>query len=70
MRGRYADPRARKIDGAMHGMGVTREVVYKVLGISDRTLTRKMQDPDTFTAREIRTLRKILPDEVCDAITR
>lgn len=58
------------IKGSMRGMGVTREVMCRALGISDRTLTRKMQDPDRFTAGEIKVMRRLISDEVCDAMTR
>lgn len=58
------------IKGSMRGMGVTREVMCRALGISDRTLTRKLQNPDSFTAGEIRTMRRLISEDVCDAMTR
>ena len=51
----------QQLYGAMKVEKTTLQVLAKVLGISDKTLYRRMKHPDTFTLGEIRTLREIFP---------
>lgn len=50
------------------GIPVTR--AQRALGLSPRSWQRRLADPGTFKASEIRQLRKLIPDAVCDQITR
>ena len=51
----------QQLYGAMKVEKTTAKKLAQVLGISDKTLYRKMHNPDTFTLGEIRTLREIFP---------
>ncbi len=44
--------------------------VRKALGLCPATYYKRIRNPDTFTAREIRILRRFISDETCDAITK
>lgn len=58
------------IRGELVKCGVSETRAQKALGLSPRSWARRLADPGTFKASEIRQLRKILPDEVCDKITK
>jgi transcriptional regulator of acetoin/glycerol metabolism len=51
----------QQLYGAMKVEKTTVEKLAKILGISDKTLYRRMKRPDTFTLGEIRALREIFP---------
>ena len=51
----------QQLYGAMKVEKTTAEKLAKILGISDKTLYRRMKHPDTFTLGEIRALREIFP---------
>ena len=51
----------QQLYGAMKAHGTTQDRLAKALGISGRTLSRRMNNPDTFTLGEIYTLQKIFP---------
>ena len=51
----------QQLYGAMKAHGTTQDRLAKALGISDRTLSRRMNNPDTFTLGEVYTLQKIFP---------
>lgn len=51
----------QQLYGAMKVEKTTVEKLAKILGISDKTLYRRMKHPDTFTLGEIRALREIFP---------
>lgn len=51
--------------------GVPTRDVIKALGMkSDKTFYSRVNNPDTFTAREIRILRRFCQKETCDMITQ
>ena len=58
------------IRGELIKCGVTETRAQKALGLSPRSWARRLADPGSFKASEIRRLRKLLPDEVCDKITK
>lgn len=60
-----------RIYGDLRYNGVPTRDVWKAMGFkSERTFYSRMANPDTFTAREIRILRKFVRDETADMITR
>ena len=61
---------SRLIRGELVKCGVSETRVQKALGLSPRSWARRLADPGSFKASEIRQLRKLLPDEVCDEITK
>lgn len=50
------------------GIPVTR--AQRALGLSPRSWARRMADPGSFKASEIKQLRKLIAEEVCDRITK
>lgn len=50
--------------------GTKTSTVIRALSMTDRTFYKRMKDPDTLTAREIRILRRFCSKETCDAITQ
>ena len=61
---------AKRIYGELTKTGVPTKDVCKALAITARTFYSRVADPDTFTAREIRLLRKFCSQETCDMITK
>ena len=59
-----------QIIGALRANGESRVRACRMMGITTRTLTKRLKDPDSFKAGEIRQLRKLIPDEICDGLTR
>lgn len=59
-----------QIMGALQLNGETRERACRLMGMTTRTFTERMKDPGSFRAKEIKQLRKLIPDEICDALTR
>lgn len=58
------------IYGAMKMNGISVDRASAVMCITPRTFYERMAHPEMFRAQEIRQLRKIIPDEICDQITR
>ena len=54
--------------GELHKNHTSTEIVSRVMGISLRTFYNRMEDPDTFTARELRILGKYVDAETIDLI--
>ena len=65
-----ADPVALALKAEMIRSGVTDERAQKALGLSKSAWNSRMHDTGLFRSREIRQLRKLLPDAICDAITK
>lgn len=63
-------PVANQIYADLTRTGTQTKYVWKALGMSERCFYSRMKDPGTFTAREIRILRKFCSEETCDAITK
>lgn len=59
-----------RIVGSLKFHGYTVQDACRVLCISRRTWTNRMADPDGFSAGEIRMLRHLVDEEVCDDITK
>lgn len=57
------------IRGEITKYGNRSDDVRKALGLCPATYYKRIR-PDTFTAREIRILRRFISDETCDAITK
>lgn len=60
----------RKITADLVATGTTKAYAAKVMGMSERSFYNRLADPDTFTAREIRILRRFCSKETCDLITQ
>lgn len=58
------------IRGEITKYGNRSDDVRKALGLCPATYYKRIRNPDTFTAREIRILRRFISDETCDAITK
>lgn len=58
------------IRGEITKYGNRSDDVRKALGLCQATYYKRIRNPDTFTAREIRILRRFISDETCDAITK
>lgn len=59
-----------QIRGELMKNGISISRAQRALGLSPRSWQRRLADPGTFKASEIRQLRKLIPDAVCDQITR
>ena len=59
-----------EIKGELIKYGISEIRAQKALGISPRSWARRMADPGSFRASEIKQLRKLLPDDVCDRMTK
>ena len=59
-----------RIQGSLRANGYKTEDACRVLGISLRTWRERTADPGTFRAEEIKRLRRLVDEDVCDAITR
>lgn len=59
-----------EILGAVIASGYSPEEAAAVVQLSKSAWNDRLHDPGLFRAREIRQLRKLLPDEVCDKITK
>lgn len=59
-----------EIKAALLRNGITQERAMKALGIATTAWNQRMYDPNRFRAGEIRQLRKLIPEEVCDRITK
>ena len=60
----------REIRGELIKYGISEERAQRATGLSPRSWARRMADPGSFKASEIKQLRKLLPDEVCDRMTK
>ena len=49
--------------------GTKTEIVYRAMGLCKASWANRMKDPDSFTAREIRILRKFVSKDTADMIT-
>ena len=58
------------IRGEITKYGNRSDDVRKALALCPATYYKRIRNPDTFTAREIRILRRFISDETCDAITK
>lgn len=59
-----------EIRGELIKYGISEQRAQRATGLSPRSWARRMADPGTFKASEIKQLRKLLPDEVCDRMTK
>jgi len=60
---------AKNIYSDLIKTGVPTKDVCKALSITTKTFYSRVADPDSFTAREIKALRKFCSKETCDMIT-
>ncbi|MBQ9027422.1 MAG: hypothetical protein IJ110_01515 [Lachnospiraceae bacterium] len=58
------------IYGALKMNGISVDRASRVMRMTTRTFYDRMAHPELFRAQEIRELRKLIPDEICDKITR
>ena len=56
--------------GAVIASGYSEDEAAKVIGVAKTAWNDRLHDPGLFRAREIRQLRKLIPDAVCDKISR
>lgn len=63
-------PLGLEIRGEVIKTGYSDEEAAAVIGVSKTAWQRRLHDPGMFRAREIKQLRKLIPDEVCDRISR
>lgn len=61
---------ARRIAGSLKANGYTAQDACRTLHISLRTWRERTADPGSFRAEEIRRLRRLVDEDVCDAITK
>lgn len=64
------DPVSLEIRGELIKTGYSEKEAMAVLGIERSAWNMRMHDSGLFRIREIRQLRKIIPDSVCDKISR
>lgn len=64
------DPVSREIRGELVKTGYSDKEAMSLLGIERSAWNRRMHDCGMFRAKEIKQLRKIIPDAVCDKISR
>ena len=63
------DPLGRKIRACLIMNGYSDKDAYTAIGISQSAWYERMNDVGLFRAREIKTLRKMIPGDVCNAIS-
>lgn len=61
---------SREIRAELLRSGIPEARAQRALGLSPRSWARRLADPGSFRASEIKQLRKLLPEEVCDRITK
>lgn len=61
---------SREIKAELLRNGISEARAWRALGLSQRSWARRLADPDSFRASEIKQLRKLIPEEVCDRITK
>jgi len=61
---------SRDIQAELLRSGIPEPRAWRALGLSERSWRRRMADPDSFKASEIKQLRKLIPEKVCDRITK
>ena len=59
-----------RIQGSLKANGYTAQDACRALRISLRTWRERTADPGSFRAEEIRRLRRLVDEDVCDAITK
>lgn len=64
------DPLGLEIKGELLKGGITEDRVQKALGLSKSAWIDRMHNTGLFRSAEIRRLRKLLPEDLCDRITR
>lgn len=64
------DPVSREIRGGLMAAGYSEQEAMALIGIEKSAWNDRMHDSGLFRAREIRQLRKIISDTVCDKISR
>ena len=69
-RSKNYSPLGMEIQGAVIASGYSDAEAAAVIGVARTAWIDRLHDPGLFRAREIRQLRKILPDEVCDRISK
>lgn len=61
---------SREIKAELLRNGISEARAWRALGLSQRSWARRMADPGSFKASEIKQLRKLIPEEICDRITK
>ena len=64
------DPVSLEIRGELMKTGYSDQEAMTLLGIKATAWNRRMHDSGMFRAGEIRQLRKLIPDTVCDKISK
>lgn len=67
---RNIDPVSREIRGELVKTGYSDQEAMALLGIKATAWNRRMHDSGMFRAGEIRQLRKLIPDAICDKISK
>ena len=64
------DPLGLEIKGELLKSGITEDRAQKALGLSKSAWVDRMHNTGLFRSAEIRQLRKLISEEVCDRITK